>query len=92
MLVIFVYLAIGYLFFKYFWPLLKNNDPENKPRELYDFYEKHPKLFVSTIILALLGINELINIISGMFGFIFRPCYPLQEAMSIQCWIKEGLS
>ncbi|AJM91729.1 hypothetical protein NPIRD3C_0515 [Nitrosopumilus piranensis] len=91
MFVLIIYAIIGYLFFKYLWPMLNSNDPEKKPKELYAFYDKHPKLFVVTIIFALLGINEVISMIGGIFEFIFVPCYPDSGTISISCWIKDGL-
>ncbi|BDQ30344.1 hypothetical protein [Nitrosopumilus zosterae] len=71
--------------------MLHSNDPEKKPKELYTFYDKHSKLFVATIIFALLGINEAISMIGGIFEFIFIPCYPDSGTISISCWIKGGL-
>ena len=91
MLIILVYIAIGYLFFKYLLPLLRNTGPQTRPTEIYQFYEKHPKTFVVTIILALLGINEIFSILGGIFEFIFVPCYPDTGVMSISCFIKENL-
>lgn len=87
-----VYAVLGYLFFKYMLPLLRNKDPNNKPRELYNFYEKHPKLLVVTMILALFGIGEVINSIGGIINFIYYPCDNPQGGMiSIRCFIGDGL-
>ena len=92
MIFILVYIGLGYLFFKYMLPLLRNKDPNNKPRELYNFYEKHPKLLVLTLILALFGINEVFSSIGGIVNFIFLPCdNPHGGMISIQCWIKDSL-
>jgi len=88
MLVLVIYAAIGYLFFKYLWPLLKNPDPKTRPKELYEFYDKHPKLLVLTIIFALLGINQLFSMMGGIFEFIFIPCYDDVGTMSIKCYIE----
>ena len=93
-MIIFVVFAIGgYIFFKYMWPLLKSNDPKNRPVEVYQFYDKHPKLLVLTIILALFGIGEFINSISGtIFGFIFVHCPTNQDGMiGAMCLIKSTL-
>ena len=73
------------------WPMLNSNDPGKKPKDLYKFYESHPKLLVLTIIFAMLGINEAIGMVGGAFEFIFLPCYSDTGTMSISCWIKDGL-
>ena len=73
------------------WPILQSSDPAKKPTTLYNFYDKQPKLFVLTIMLALLGINEVVDIFGGIFEFIFVPCYLDEGIISISCWIKSGL-
>ena len=94
MIIFFIFAISGYLFFKYMWPLLKNNDPKNRPVEIYQFYDKHPKLFVFTIILALFGIGGFVNEVFGIIvGFIFAPCYENMNVGTIGtiCWIKNIL-
>ena len=89
---LFIFAIVGYLFFKYMWPLLKSNNPIDHPTELSDFYTKHPKLFVLTVMLALLGFGELFNIVMGLVGFIFVSC-PTSDSgtIGIMCWIKNGI-
>ncbi len=89
MLILLIYVASGYLFFKFMWPLLRNNDPNNKPTEIYNFYEKHPRILILTMILALFGIAGIFNEIGGIVAFIFRPCYPDTGVISLQCYIKQ---
>jgi len=94
MIIFVIFVLSGYLFFKYMWPMLKNNDPKNRPTEVYGFYDKHPKLLVLTIILALFGIGEFFNEIFGtIFGFIFVHCSENMSGGTIgmMCWIKNGL-
>jgi len=92
MIFILVYIALGYLFFKYMLPLLRNKNPDNKPREIYNFYEKHPKILVFTMILAVLGIGQLFDFVGGLFQFIFLYCPHDNSGMiDIQCWIKQNL-
>jgi len=94
MIIFFIFAISGYLFLKYMLPLLKSNDPKNRPVEIYQFYDKHPKLFVFTIILALFGIGEFFNSIFGIiFGFIFVSCYENMNGgtIEIMCWIKNIL-
>lgn len=92
MIFILVYIALGYLFFKYMLPLLRNKNPDNKPREIYNFYEKHPKILVLTMILALFGIGAVIKEIGQIINFIFLYCPHDNSGMiDIQCWIKQNL-
>ena len=92
MIIFAIFGICGYIFFKYMLPLLRNNDPKNRPVELYLFYDRHPKLLVLTIILALFGIggflNELFSVIIGLF---FVHCSPNEEMMNILCRIKSNL-
>lgn len=76
------------------WPLLKSNDPKNRPVEVYQFYDKHPKLLILTIILALFGIIGFVNEVFGtIFGFIFVDCNENMNGrmIGIKCFIKNGL-
>ena len=83
---------MGYLFFKYLLPMLRSNDPEKKPTELYKFYGNHPKLFVLTVIFAVFGIGQFaFEAFASIFGFIFVPCYVDSGMISIMCAIKDGL-
>jgi len=92
MIIFFVFAISGYIFFKYLWPLLRNNDPKNRPVELYQFYDKHPKLLVLTIILALFGIGVLLNeVFSIIIGFIFVQCPRDEGILELFCWIKINL-
>lgn len=94
MIIFFVFALSGYLFFKYMWPLLKSNDPKNRPVEVYQFYDKHPKLFVFTIILALFGIGGFVKeVFAVIIGLIFVKCHyePDGGMIGIMCWFKNGL-
>lgn len=94
MIIFFVFALSGYLFFKYMWPLLKSNDPKNRPVEVYTFYDKHPKLLVLTIILSLFGIGGFVKeVFAVIFGFIFVQCFDDMDGgtIGILCAIKEGL-
>lgn len=82
------------MFLKYMWPLLKSNDPKNRPIEVYQFYDKHPKLLVLTVILALFGISDFLSeIFATILGFIFVHCYENMDnnILGTMCGIKEGL-
>ena len=86
-----IYVVIGYLFFKYMWPLLRSSDSENKPDEVYRFYGKHPKFLILTMMLAVFGIFGVIDTIMGLIGFIFLHCPQDNSGMiSISCWIKQN--
>lgn len=94
MIVLIIYGIMGYLFFKYLLPMLRSNDPEKKPKELYRFYGEHPKLFVLTVMLAVFGIGQFaFEAFATIFGFIFVPCYDGRDGgmISIMCEIKKGL-
>jgi len=94
MIVFAIFGLMGYLFFKYLWPMLRSNDPENKPKELYRFYDKHPKLFVLTVMFALFGIGQFaFEAFAVIIGFIFVQCFDDMDGgmISILCAIKEGL-
>lgn len=74
------------------WPLLKNNNPDSHPTKLFDYYKKHPKLEVLTVMLALLGTMELYNMAISLIGFIFVSC-PTSDSgtIGIMCWVKNGI-
>jgi hypothetical protein len=94
MIVLILFGIVGYLFFKYLLPMLRSDDPEKKPKELYRFYGNHPKLFVLTVMFAVFGIGQfIVEAILTMIGFIFVPCYNDGDGgmISIMCEIKKGL-
>jgi len=92
MIILVIYGAVGYLFFKYMLPMLRSNDPKTKPDEVYQFYGKHPKLLILTMMLALFGIFGAIETVTGIIGFIFLYCPNDGSSMiSIQCWLKQNL-
>jgi len=83
----------AYLFFKYLWPMIGNNDPKNRPTELYHFYDDHPKQFVITVIFAVFGMLSIaMELFSLILGFIFVNCrYDSSEMIDILCSIKQEL-
>jgi len=94
MFILFTFAIMGYLFFKYLWPMLKSNDPEKKPKELYRLYDEHPKLFVLTVMFAVFGIGHFsFEVFSTMIGFIFVQCFDDMDSgiTGTLCAIKEGL-
>ena len=89
MIQIVIFTIVGYLFFKYLLPLLKNNNSDNQPKELLNYYTKHPKLLVFTVMLSLLGTLALFEMIMSFIGFIFVSC-PTHDlgTIGMMCWIK----
>lgn len=74
------------------WPLFKSNDPKNRPTEVYRFYDRHPKLLVLTVILALFGIGGFLNeLFAVVLGFIFVQCPRDEGMLNILCAIKINL-
>lgn len=74
--------------------MLRNNDPKNRPTELYHFYDDHPKLFVITVILALFGMLQFaMELFAFIFGLIFVKCHyePDGGMIGILCYIKQNL-
>ena len=91
MIVLLIYGAVGYLFFKYMLPMLRSSDPKTRPDQVYRFYEKYPKLLILTMMFALFGIFGVFETITGIVGFIFLYC-PNDDSgtIDIQCWIKQN--
>ena len=91
---LFAFAVAGYLFFKYMWPLLRSDVfSENRPKELYRFYDNHPKLFVLTIMFAVFGISQFLTEVFGILvGFIFVHCFEdMDGILGVMCAIKEEL-
>jgi len=94
MFVLFALAIMGYLFFKYMLPLLRNDVfSENRPQELYRFYDNHPKLFVLTIMFAVFTMGQfLAEVFATILGFIFVQCFEdMDGILGVMCAIKEEL-
>ena len=91
---LFAFAVAGYIFFKYMWPLLRSDVfSENRPDEVYRYYDNHPKLFVLTIMFAVFGISQVLAEISSILvGFIFMHCFEdMGGTLGVMCAIKEEL-